>query len=178
MWLRVVSITGSDDEDPLGLVGAPALRQDPWKSLPPGGKYLLVLAGGNHEVLAGDSLINPESLRQSAQGEGSSRAGARRRRGGWEPQGGSPGDEPNLRDSGDTRFDLADSSAAPEARRRGRSSGRDSGPRGYDMRQIAAVEDLSTAFLDATVKDEARAQTWLAEDAAGWLRGSALLKAK
>jgi predicted dienelactone hydrolase len=177
--LPVLSITGTADGDPLGLVGEPALRQDPWKMMPPGGKYLLVLTGGSHEVLAGDGLVNPESQRQSGQGDHASRSATRqRRRGGSGQPGGGAGDELNMTDSSDRPLRLVDASSTSETHRGGRSSRGDAGARGYDLRHVAAIEDVSTAFLDASIKSDARARKWLAEEAVPWLRGSAVLRAK
>lgn len=65
LTLPTLSITGTEDVDPFGLVSEPALRQEPWNLMPPGEKYLLVLAGGNHAMLAGNGLFDSNS-RQSA----------------------------------------------------------------------------------------------------------------
>jgi hypothetical protein len=36
----------------------------------------------------------------------------------------------------------------------------------FDARQVANVQTVSTAFLDATVRQSAEAKTWLSNDAA------------
>ena len=175
--LPALSITGSEDEDPLGVVNDPALRQQPWRSMPPGGKYLLVLAGGTHAMLAGDGLSDPYSGQSAGSGDSGDVAQKRRHGGRGRRAGGDTGDQMNLADSARAPMLLADESGTGEARGR-RSDTRASGPRAYDLRQIAAVEDVGAAFLDAYVKDAARAREWLAEDAVHWLGASATLKVK
>ena len=44
--------------------------------------------------------------------------------------------------------------------------------------QLRNVQGVTTAFLDATVRDDGRAADWLARDAQRWLDGSASLLAK
>ena len=43
--------------------------------------------------------------------------------------------------------------------------------------QLRNVQVVTTAYLDATVKDDGRAADWLARDAQRWLDGSASLQA-
>jgi predicted dienelactone hydrolase len=50
-----LSITGTDDGDPLGK-GTPALRQEPWRHMPPPDKYLMVLARADHYVFSGGAM--------------------------------------------------------------------------------------------------------------------------
>jgi hypothetical protein len=45
------------------------------------------------------------------------------------------------------------------------------------MRMIA-VEDISTAFLDAYLKDDPRARQWLASNAQQWLGAAGELRRK
>jgi hypothetical protein len=46
------------------------------------------------------------------------------------------------------------------------------------IRKDALVQAVSTAFLDATVKNDDIAREWLTRDAARWLGDSALLRIK
>jgi predicted dienelactone hydrolase len=48
-----LSITGTEDALPLVTPVTARQRQEPFRLMPPGEKYLLVLAGGTHEMLAG-----------------------------------------------------------------------------------------------------------------------------
>lgn len=56
------SITGTEDAAPITPSIRPNDRERPFRSMPPGGKYLLVLAGANHMVFnAQDGLRGPAS---------------------------------------------------------------------------------------------------------------------
>ena len=44
--------------------------------------------------------------------------------------------------------------------------------------QLRNVQGVTTAYLDATLKDSPRAAEWLARDAQRWLDGSASLSSK
>ena len=50
--------------------------------------------------------------------------------------------------------------------------------RTFNVRHIADVQGVSTAFLDATVKGDAIAREWLLRNAARWLGDSAVLQSK
>jgi dienelactone hydrolase len=175
--LPVLSITGTDDSDPFGVVSDPVLRQGPWGAMPPGHKYLLVLFGGTHALLAGNGMFDPYSA-SAARGGDAGSGGQKRRRGRkGRRSDGDAGDELNLTGAGSEPTFVADASGAGEARARRGGAGA-AGPRAYELRQIAAVEDVGAAFLDAFVKNDHRARDWLALDAARWLRASAALKVK
>lgn len=51
-----LSITGTDDAVPFVLPITAEQRQEPFRFMPPGEKYLLVLKGGTHEMFAGQSF--------------------------------------------------------------------------------------------------------------------------
>ena len=56
------SITGTEDAAPITPSIKPSDRERPFRAMPPGGKYLLVLAGANHMVFnAQDGLRGPAS---------------------------------------------------------------------------------------------------------------------
>ncbi|HUJ88095.1 MAG TPA: hypothetical protein VLX30_14700 [Burkholderiales bacterium] len=175
--LPVLSITGTDDADPFGIVSDPALRRTAWRAMPAGDKYLLLLAGGTHALLAGNGLFDPYSASALAPGSAAD-GGQKRRRGRQERRGGSDAaDELNFSGAGPKPLSIADASGSGEARGRRAGAGA-SGPRAYNLRQVAAVEDVSTAFLDAFVKKNVRARDWLGRDAARWLGASAALEVK
>ncbi len=44
--------------------------------------------------------------------------------------------------------------------------------------RLQAIQDVSTAFLDATLKDDALAREWLARDAPRWLAGQGTLRSR
>jgi hypothetical protein len=176
MALPVLCITGTADTDVFSLVQAPSLRQVPWDAMPQGDKYLLVIRGGGHAVLAGDGFYAPGSAQESR--PGNERAGqnasgrGRGRRGG-----GGQFDSLHLGESDGASPSGTDAAKADSRRndRRGRDS---AGPQAFNLRQIAAIRDVSTAFLDATLKGNAGARKWLAENATPWLGNAAVLKSK
>jgi pimeloyl-ACP methyl ester carboxylesterase len=153
----VLSITGTEDADPLGLIASPALRRVPWQSMPVGDKYLLLLSAGTHGLLAGTRLselgTSGAETNQSKGGDSRSDSGRRSRRGGA-------------------------GSAAPPPGESGEVGRGNRTARPFNVRQIAAVRSVTTAFLDATMKDDPAARRWLAEDAGTWLEGSGKLQVR
>jgi dienelactone hydrolase len=178
-------VTGTADSDLFSLMRSPAQRQIPFGAMPTGDKYLLVLQKGSHSLLAGDGLYPPgfgESTARGAQGA----SGRRGRRGGG--QGGSLRLDdaeitPRFDTHGALRLDESDEApGAParrsESRRGAEAEGAMAGLQSFDLLQVAAVRDVSTAFLDATVKQRRAARDWLGQSAKDWLGESAVLKSK
>lgn len=166
--LPVLSVTGSEDADPYGLVDSPHTRQAPYNYMPPGGKFLLVLEDGAHRQLAGakgamgDEQDMPGLRREGGMPGGSGEEGGpqagRGRMGG---RGGSMG---GTRGGGPP----GDPSGMGGSRRAG----------GGSQRQAVIVERVSLAFLDAFVKEDPVAGEWLARDAGRWMDSLARLEAK
>jgi hypothetical protein len=157
----LLSITGPQDEDPLSW--QPALqRQALWAGVQAPGSYQL-LAQAGHMSLSGSA---PER-----------HAGTRDEEGGRGPGGpGMGGPPPSLAygdEGGERRGDD----------RRGGPGGRQ-GPRGFgageriDYRQVAAIQAVSLAFLDASVRGSIPAQQWLQQAAPSWLGRQATLQVK
>jgi hypothetical protein len=154
MSLPVLSITGSEDRDSFGAVDSPTLHRAPWQYMPPGDKYLLVLEGGTHALLAGSV---PGERKQPA-GDPSAKPGGAIWPGAsplWDADGGSGG-------GGRHRGKRPDKTGAE-------GDGGDGYARGLDMQLVGYVQGLSTAFLDATVKGDPVAREWLERDATRWL---------
>lgn len=154
----LLSITGPQDEDPLSW--QPALqRQGLWAGVQVPGSYQL-LAQAGHLSLSGSA---PER-----------RVGKRGEEGGGGPGPGMGGPPPSLA-YGDERGDQCSERGGPGGR---------PGPRGFsrgermDYRQVAAIQAVSLAFIDARVRGSAAAQQWLQQDAAGWLGRNASLQGK
>jgi hypothetical protein len=145
----VLAATASADADPFGLLSDPEERRGVWEALSPGAKYQLVLLGGSHALLGGNSLFEV-----GATGELSTSASRSGRHG---PRGGASG---------------ADSAATGLGAQRAPTG------RPFDSRQLAAVQVLSTAFLDATVARRPAAQSWLERDAPGWVQTQSRLVSK
>lgn len=162
--IPVLMITGTEDADPYGLVDSPHTRQAPFKFMPPGGKYLLVLEDGTHQLLSGISRPTnaeqeiPDSRRGGGMPGGGGRMGG--------PGGGmgSPGGMGGMRGGGP--------SGGPPGMGGPRRAG--SGA----QRQTVIVERVSLAFLDAFVKQDPVAAEWLMRDAARWIYQVATLAAK
>ncbi len=175
----VLAVTGSEDADPLGLVNSPALRVAPWEAMPPGGKYLLLLAGGTHAELAGSSFAEAgASLAQAGNAGDGKAVGSKADRHGQHWNGGNPVAR------GFPEWDVGGhgggqhSSGTAESAHSSHSGGRRSnvGPRPFNLRHIAAVRSVTTAFWDATLRNDPVALEWLAKDAARQLGDSASLK--
>ncbi len=149
--IPVMSVTGTEDADPFGVVPTPALRRVPFDHLPPGRKYLLDLVGAPHALMAGNESP-PAGMSERTQDSGNPRGGPRgggRHRGAGGGQASSHGGtgEPDAARATDNR---ASSGAAWRTR-------------------IADAQNVTTAYLDAVMKDDTVAQEWLAKDARRWL---------
>lgn len=147
-----LSVTGPDDRDSHGIGTSPSARQAPFR-FGIGQAYLLTLDGIGHRVLAG----NPDD----------------------------EANEPGDRDEADKRTSPRGESGPPrsEGGRRGPAGGPQGGMRpggGSDMppnpqartdvaRQRIAIQQVTLAFLDATLRDDAIAREWLERNAPTWL---------
>jgi hypothetical protein len=163
--MPVLSVTSPDDTDAYGLVTTAAVRRAPFEYMPPGRKYLLLLASAPHSLLGGrDEPVAEREEGRSGSRMGASQESSSRRR----PGGGS------------------DRSSGRDAR-----GGADSGPggdvgivsarpnlAGLWATQLRNVQGVTTAYLDATVKNDPLASAWLSRDANRWLGGSASLIVK
>jgi len=63
--LPTLVITGTEDQDPHGLVESPFARQVSYQYMPPGDKYLLVVEDGTHPFLSGGSHVFTSSDREN-----------------------------------------------------------------------------------------------------------------
>ena len=154
----VLSVTSDDDWDTAGLGTAPSIRRAPFEYMPPGDKYLLTMSGLSHSVLAGGTVeASGEDLRPAeshkSEGLGRSSGGGHGGHhfgdhGGHGTAGGEARQGEQERSGSPARASLS-----PTARAIG----------------MAAIQGVSTAFLDAYVKRDAIAQEWLDKDAKRWL---------
>lgn len=149
----LLRVTATGDDDPYGLIADPAMRQDGFARLPPGGKAQLVLDGGTHALLGGtenaaraDASIEPRPRRPD------------------------PGRERTSADPSKPRDRLADT-WSPDQR-----MGIARAPDARDRVLETVVEQVTTAFLDAMVRRHAAASTWLDAEAASWMTGRATLQ--
>lgn len=183
--LPTLTVTGTEDGDPYGLVDSPHTRQAPFNYMTPGDKYLLVVEDGTHQLLAGAgrSVVLPG---EDANGEPKD----------FPPDGGRRGPPGGLERSnfggGPGGMGVPGGRGGPGGRG---DPGGEGGPGGMSrpppdraafqrfaakalLRQIVIIERISVAFLDATVKDDTVAREWLVRDAARWSDPLARLKMK
>lgn len=154
----VLSITSDDDWDSLGLVTAPSIRRAPFEYMPAGGKYLLAMSRLPHSAMGGGDIQEGGDEPQPAEKyESGSQRGS---------QGGGHGGH-HLGEHGG--HGNASGEAGVGGQERSGSSGR--GTLSLTARAIgmAAIQGISTAFLDAYVKQDPIAQEWLDKDARRWL---------
>lgn len=169
--IPVLSVTGTEDTDDYGLVTSPMTRQAPFRYMASDSKYLLSLNDGTHRLLAGRAFTEGEQALQRQEG-GDRQAGSdmgSRRGSGRRGSGGEPGG------SGGGRHG---SSGGTNTGERSPGALRAASPAADAPRQTIAVQSMSTAFLDATLKDDAVAREWLVRDAARWLQPLATLTTK
>lgn len=156
----VLSITGQGDVDGYGLVTSAALRSAPFQHMPPGGKYLLMLDDASHDMFGGNPMGTADGARTDERPSGNEEKGRgeghKGRRGGM---GGGMG---------------GGMEGGPGMSRRG---GNEGGGRNWAF-SLSAIRAVTTAFLDAQVKNDEFAQEWLRKDARRWLRDTAQLTVK
>lgn len=161
----VLSVTSTADTDPYEWVTSAAGRQTPYQYMPPGQKFLLLLASASHSLFAGNEA--PTAVQQGNESEKSPRTN---------------------QTSGD------DTSGGSKKNKSGRRSGRKGegvGERGntslllaqrgltvIERLEITDIQQVSTAYLDATVKNDPAAWEWLSKGAAHWLTNTATISAK
>lgn len=154
----VLSITSDDDWDSLGLVTAPSIRRAPFEYMPAGGKYLLTMSrlphaamGGGNKLESGDEPQQTESHESGGQGSSQGRGHGGHHLGDHGGHGDTSGETGGARREGSRPS--GSTVLSPTARAIG----------------MAAIQGISTAFLDAYVKQDPIAQEWLDKDAKRWL---------
>lgn len=155
----VLAITSFQDGDPYGLTSSIAVRRLPYQYLPAGrGNHLLLLYAASHALLSGADRQPVEASRRADAPSDDSSVGM--------PSGGQGrgrGHGPGARRTPD-----GDSGSVP-------SAGEIAASRAV---QIADVQAVSSAFLDAMVKSDPIAVEWLDRDARRWLGEMAELQWK
>ncbi len=142
----LLSITGPHDEDPFSWVDSPERRLAVWRDNPIAGSYQLISKNAQHQLFSGSLDELPSGERREL---GSQRPAADR-------DGGGPGGPPG-----------ADGGEGPKRRPRPDTMGHGQDDLNwFDARQVANVQTVSTAFLDATVRHAPEAKAWLNKDAA------------
>jgi pimeloyl-ACP methyl ester carboxylesterase len=163
----VLNITGAQDVDAYGLIDSASLRTQPFRLMPPGDKYLVSLALGSHGLIGG-----ADPTPRVAE-EPRVRTRARKDR----------GDEPSSQKRGHGRDSTAgneDSVAADSDDEPVVAPPENTGPARSELLTRQAMSSVSvriitTAFLDAYVRGEPVARSWLNDRARQWLAPNASL---
>ena len=148
--LPVLSVTSPVDTDAYGLTTSAAVRRAPFQYMPSGRKYLLLLSSSSHSVLAGAAPSAEQEGKIAAKGPSTDDAGI----------------------VGDETANPDDVGAQRKRRRADSTRGDQSARRVKEQTQVQAV---TTAYLDAVVKDDAVASEWLTRNAKHWLGESELM---
>lgn len=148
----VLFVTSRDDADPYGLIAAPAIRRVPFEHVPPGQKYLLSLASAPHALIAGqetpardNAVLARDDSAQAATTDSTSPGGSTGRHGGR-----GAGSQGSRRRAGSDATDTKSSSTISAA---------------SWAAQLAEVRSVTTAYLDANMKNDTAAAQWLTRDA-------------
>jgi len=159
----LLSVTGPHDEDPFSWVESPERRQAIWRGNPNPGSYQLIAKNAQHPLFSGslDELPGPDDAEQKRPPRDPDLgAGAGGRDGTSGPPGADGGETPKRRPRPDTM-----------------GHGQDS-QNWFDAHQVANVQAVSTAFLDATLRQSAEAKTWLGTEAAKAIGPAASIEAR
>jgi dienelactone hydrolase len=168
--LPTLAITGTEDQDPNGLVESPFTRQAPYRYMPPGDKYLLVVEDGTHLFLSGGSRAFASRERGNGAPAEAPPDGERREPPGDMGGGGGPGGPGGGMGGRGGPGQRAGGQRDEAALQRAAASGA--------QRQSVIVQRTSLAFLDAVVKNDPVAREWLVRDAARWSDPLARLEMK
>lgn len=164
----VLSVTSDNDADRLGVIPSPAIRKAPFDSMPSGNKYLLNMVDIPHAGLSGSAAGRLQDEFRDA-GEKHQRAESETER---SRDGGS---RSSHRRSGTGGSSTDGGRRAPE---RGARSGDAASSQTTLAIAEAAIQSVTTAFLDAYLKGDAVAHEWLDKDATRWLRDRGEIKRK
>lgn len=173
--LPVLALTGDGDADPLGLVPSPDVRRAPFEYMPPGDKYLALLAGMPHRSFGGGNLETeeepdgrPAEYGNSIRGTGSSGG-----RGGSGGHGHFSAAGSHSHGGGGVQADGGEAGHAVSRQDVGQRLSATELAMG-----VASIQGISTAFLDAVLKQDAIALEWLTKDAGRWLGSRGELRRK
>lgn len=156
----VLFVTSNVDDDPLGLTEGAGQRGVPFDRLAGTGAYLLTVRELSHARLAGGAgALKPDPTKSRDRDEVGGELGPRR---------------------GTTQRPPQDERDAPIFERpRAVERAVVRGLSGNELRmRVEAAQAISTAFLDATVKDDARGREWLATAAPKWVSSVGTLRGK
>lgn len=165
----VLSVTSDNDTDALGLVTSPSIRKAPFETMPGGNKYLLTMSGIPHASMSGGVTSHEAGQPGGPPGRTERASGG----GDRSPDGGAR--------SGHRKGGATGSGAVDGGRMSGERSGMPVAG-GYSPTSLAiseaAIQGVTTAFLDAYLKEDSIAREWLDRNASRWLRDRGEIKRK
>ncbi|MGB8076724.1 MAG: hypothetical protein WCF09_02465 [Gallionella sp.] len=142
--LPVLSVAGDADSDTHGSDVA-LLHQAPFQYMPPGNKYLLLLARASHTDIGDDFTAGAASDKGNGQQTGNGEAGSA----------GGHGDHHGNRSSHGGNDPGSSRSGTSSLTRRAMMG--------------VAIDQVTTAFLNAYIKHDRLSRAWLKNDAGPWL---------
>lgn len=163
----VMSVTSMDDRDPYGLVTTPMIRRAPFDHMPPGQKYLLDLLNAPHALIAGKETpsVDNGAPAQDDNSRARSSDGTNPAGGTGRHRGGVGGSPASRRSGGNDSSGMNPSSSRPVFS-------------GAWAAELGQAQSVTTAYLDATLKNDVVASEWLTKDARRWLGDDANLVIK
>jgi dienelactone hydrolase len=163
--LPVLSVSGDADADAAGIVSSPSLRKAPFEYMASRDAYLLWLANATHAVMSGSLSPVAEPAETGARHHDdsqSSRKGGSRREG---------------RRGGNGRADAVGNGGDNPGFDGGGPGGALASPTDRAL-SVSLIQGVTTAFLDAYMKQDAVAQEWLRKDAGRWIGDHGELRRK
>lgn len=145
-----LAVTSTEDSDPFGM-SSPSLRREIWKQSAAPDQYLLVMEGGSHSLLSGNSLeviLRESDTDRPERGHGLFGLGAPKQ---WS---GDFGRSMSLSQGVGAKAPTHESVA----------------------RQLIAIQEITTAFLDEQLYRSETARSWLKQSASGYLGSLGSLK--
>jgi len=160
-----LSITGNGDLDPWGIT-SPSLKTAIFEGAPPTQKYLLLLNNGNHRQLSGSDPSDqqeglPWEKREGDEIDREANEGSETSETSNNAASSGGGNQNQVRGGPDDQ-----GRGQPGGFRKGRAN--KANPKHYGQ-ELAAIQSITTAFLDTEIKSESNAQSWLNQHASEWI---------
>jgi len=162
---QTLSITGNGDLDPWGIT-SPSLKTAIFEGAPPTQKYLLLLNNGNHRQLSGSDPSDqqeglPWEKREGDEIDREANEGSETSETSNNAASSGGGNQNQVRGGPDDQ-----GRGQPGGFRKGRAN--KANPKHYGQ-ELAAIQSITTAFLDTEIKSESNAQSWLNQHASEWI---------
>jgi predicted dienelactone hydrolase len=151
----VLSVSGDEDADAVGAVTSPSVRKAPFETMPSRDAYLLWLVNATHTTMSGSAGMAGEASAEGNDAAAQADEGRASRKGG----------------SHRGRRDVGSGGGGGDNARRADTGGMGNATESPTARAISAtlIEGVTTAFLDAYMKQDPVAREWLHKGAVRWL---------